>query len=275
MWLIEQLTPQQEALIPVYREKWRKIALSTERIDREKTVAAVQAAYHAIDYEPPEIIFQDSPDAACQWMLKRLSPQFIKSYLQEPNSLGSLFPSHFFQELTQALGQQLGKQVHAQLRNFFDYVADNLLNLNHVICNDLLNRYSLEANENSWWLEIQLNDCFQAESCAHWMTGFDFCISVLKIAYPDKEWQVFRSLVKECGWLFAYDNICIVCDRPLHIRFDDQNRLHAEGEPAIQFIDGYSLYSYHGVTLPENYGQIQPQQWQPQWLLSEENAELR
>jgi hypothetical protein len=107
------------------------------------------------------------------------------------------------------------------------------------------------------------------------MTGFDFCISVLNIDYPQQEWKVFQSLIKECGWLFAYDDICIVCDRPLHLRFDNQNRLHAEGEPAIEFIDGYSLYSYHGVNLPEKYGKIHPQQWQSQWLLREENAELR
>lgn len=62
---------------------------------------------------------------------------------------------------------------------------------------------------------------------------------------------------------------------PLHLRFDNENRLHAEGEPAIEFTDGYSLYSYHGVTLPEEYGKIHPQQCQSQWLLTEENAELR
>ncbi len=77
-------------------------------------------------------------------------------------------------------------------------------------------------------------------------------------------------------WLgYPFKEICIVCDRPLHLRFDNQNRLHAEGEPAIEFIDGYSLYSYHGVTLPEKYGKIHPQQWQANWLLTEENAELR
>lgn len=33
MLLIESLTPEQEALIPVYRKKWRRIAFSTETID--------------------------------------------------------------------------------------------------------------------------------------------------------------------------------------------------------------------------------------------------
>lgn len=56
---------------------------------------------------------------------------------------------------------------------------------------------------------------------------------------------------------------------------DNENRLHAEGEPAISFADGYSLYSYHGVTLPEKYGIVHPNQWQSKWLLEETNAELR
>jgi hypothetical protein len=276
MSLIENLTPEQEALIPVYREKWRAIALSTERIDREKAAEAVKAAYAAIDfgYEEPEIFFQDSPYAACNWMLKRLSSQFIDNYLNEPNSIGSLFSAHFSHELSSILNQQLGSE---QLNNCFYRVADDPLN--HEIFNDLNEKFSTQLNEepedHSWWVEMQLNDCFKPESHVNWMTGFDFCSSVLNIVHPQQEWKVFQSLIQECGWLFAYDDICIICDRPLHLRFDNENRLHAEGEPAIEFTDGYSLYSYHGVTLPEKYGKIHPQQWQAEWLLTEENAELR
>ncbi|RCJ18645.1 hypothetical protein A6S26_28070 [Nostoc sp. ATCC 43529] len=277
--MIENLTPEQEALIPVYREKWRKIALSTERIDKEKAAEAVKAAYVAIDYEQPEIFFHDSPYAACNWMLERLSPEFIENYLNEPNSLGSLFPAHFFQELSSILNEQFGSQLHRQLHNYFylDNVAEHPLN--HEIFNDLIEKFSTQVNEQSenfyCWIEIQLYECFQSEIYVNLMSGLDFCISVLNIVHPQQEWKVFQSLIQECGWLFAYDDICIICDRPLHLRFDNQNRLHAEGEPAIEYADGFSLYSYHGVTLPEKYGKIHPQQWQPQWLLSEENAELR
>jgi hypothetical protein len=45
---IDKLTPEQEALIPVYRDKWRAIALSTERIDRQKTQAIVKSAYRLV-----------------------------------------------------------------------------------------------------------------------------------------------------------------------------------------------------------------------------------
>jgi hypothetical protein len=41
---IDKLTPQ-EALIPVYRQKWRAIALSTEPIDHQKAAEVVKTAY--------------------------------------------------------------------------------------------------------------------------------------------------------------------------------------------------------------------------------------
>jgi len=58
---IEKLTPEQEALIPVYREKWRQIALSTERLDRTKAEASIKAAYIALGKPEPEIQFYSSP----------------------------------------------------------------------------------------------------------------------------------------------------------------------------------------------------------------------
>lgn len=60
MSLIEKLTPEQEALIPVYREKWRQIALCTQAVEPQKAVAAINAAYSLIGLSKPEIVFCDS-----------------------------------------------------------------------------------------------------------------------------------------------------------------------------------------------------------------------
>lgn len=61
MSLIEKLKPQQEALIQVYRDKWRRIALSTEPINHEKATEAVKAVYEVVGLPKPKIIFCDSP----------------------------------------------------------------------------------------------------------------------------------------------------------------------------------------------------------------------
>ena len=103
-------------------------------------------------------------------------------------------------------------------------------------------------------------------------------ISSFGVNLSQKAQEIHRCqklLFEHCGFIFPFEKICVVCDRPRHLRFDSQNRLHAEGEPAIEFADGWNFYYYHRVRLPEKYGQIHPNQWQSQWLLSEDNAELK
>lgn len=66
--ITEKLTPEQEALILFYREKWRvkptagfANALSTEPIDYQKASATVKAAYRAFGFKEPEIFFCSNP----------------------------------------------------------------------------------------------------------------------------------------------------------------------------------------------------------------------
>ncbi|MBD1903830.1 hypothetical protein H6F83_28475 [Coleofasciculus sp. FACHB-125] len=77
-----------------------------------------------------------------------------------------------------------------------------------------------------------------------WM---DYAISVLNVIYNSERWEVYQSLVSHCGWIFPYEGICLVCERPTKLSFDSDYRLHAEREPAIEFADGYRLYYQHGV----------------------------
>lgn len=65
--VISSLTPAQEALIPEYRERFKKIGLDTTPTDRTKAEAAMRKAYeylHAASGEcnaNPEIVWADSP----------------------------------------------------------------------------------------------------------------------------------------------------------------------------------------------------------------------
>ena len=68
--LIDKLTPEQEALIPVYRGKWRAIACKTGPIDRKKAAESVKAAYAALGEQEPEIVYSDSPFAALELIVQ-------------------------------------------------------------------------------------------------------------------------------------------------------------------------------------------------------------
>ncbi len=158
-------------------------------------------------------------------------------------------------QLRNQLRSQLGSQLWTRLRNELgsqlgSYLVNQLVN---QLCNGEI-QPELWTCDGSW---------------------IDFCIAELHCTYYQRQWKVFQSLVEDCGWIFPYQSTCLVCDRPIKLTFDSENCLHAEGEPAIQFADRFSVYSYHGVTLPEKYGILPPHRWQVQWLIEETNAELR
>lgn len=58
---IKALTPTQKALIAIYREKWRRIALSTKPIDRSTATTAAQKVYQLLELPEPKIVFAQSP----------------------------------------------------------------------------------------------------------------------------------------------------------------------------------------------------------------------
>ncbi len=103
----------------------------------------------------------------------------------------------------------------------------------------------------------------------------ELCISV-GFPHDSRLWDAYSSIVRHCGWIYEFSGFVAVCDRPIRISRNEQKQLHAEpGTPAIEFADGSGSYFYHGVILPENWGKLPHQQWQSQWLLEEQNAELR
>ena len=105
---------------------------------------------------------------------------------------------------------------------------------------------------------------------------YDYCISVLNYPYNQNHWDILQNIAKYCSWIFPYQHTCIVSNRPTSLSFDDENNLHeSNGKPAIEYADNFKVYAHHGVWLPEKYGKIPSSQWKSQWLLSEENAEIR
>lgn len=59
--LITSLTPEQEAQVPIYVDRYVKIGLSTAPCDREKAEAAIRACYAHHKHDAPRIEWCDSP----------------------------------------------------------------------------------------------------------------------------------------------------------------------------------------------------------------------
>ncbi len=59
--MINTITPEQEAKIPEYLEKYNKIGTNTSPCDRARAEAAVSASYAYLKFTPPTFVWADSP----------------------------------------------------------------------------------------------------------------------------------------------------------------------------------------------------------------------
>ena len=258
----------------------KRLTLSTRPIDAQKATEAVKVAYATIGLEQPEIIICSSPRDVCLQIFNLPKHDHSQNYSDEwdSNRLGKKLnwetmsqsivrdfasPAVWEYELSRMM---IGSEADSTLSSLINELVDSYVRsertMGNVFPNHLLSLKSPE-NPTTLFQEIYLTQLY---------------ISSLGLNLSQKAQEILRSqklLFEHCGWIFPFEKICFVCDRPRHLRFDSQNRLHAEGEPAIEFADGWNFYYYHGVRLPEQYGQLHPNQWQSQWLLAEENAEVR
>lgn len=87
---------------------------------------------------------------------------------------------------------------------------------------------------------------------AGWLSFYDYFLNETEVKNIEKITGLI-NLAKECGWVWTFDNVAIITDRPSTIKFDDNKRLHSETGPAIQYTDGTSIYCWHGVKIPSKW----------------------
>lgn len=256
---ITELTPAQEAQIRFYREKWSALALSTRPISHKKALKALKALYAACSLEEPQILFCDSPYAAAN-----ICRQLTRQQPSQPSGV-----------------RTSTNMLHVQLSNQLDVRLQSRLipQLEIRPANQRVGKPRSELRSaGQQYVQVFQDYTFgyEFQEYTQLLGFYDFCISVLDCACDEIIWEAFKSVAKYCGWLvYESGKTCVVCARPIFLSFGTEGPLHAEGEPVIQFADGYSEYFYHGVGLPEKYGRLHPHQWQARWLLKEHNAEVR
>lgn len=227
--------------------------MSTKSIDREKVVALIKAAYVVSDYPEPEILFYGSPFTAI-WEV--LAIESFKVYLGR--DIHIKFLKRVVDHLGHGIRQQLEEHLFIRLRNqvqfpefpyypskshpqasYFPYSAARCIE--HQLIADL-DKHELEFADILYFT----SNLTRLGEWAVLGCMFDFCISVLDLQHDKKKWKVLQELIQYCGFIFQFEKVCIVCDHPCKLSFDQENMLHAEGEPALQFADGYSVYACHG-----------------------------
>jgi hypothetical protein len=64
--------------------------------------------------------------------------------------------------------------------------------------------------------------------------------------------QGLNSVALECGWWWGFEDIVFMSDRPCILTLDDNNGLHNETGPALAYEDGFAIYAWHNVVIPDD-----------------------
>ena len=122
---IEKLTPEQEAELPFFRQKYLDIATSGDRIDRPVLEAAMADAYAVIDKPAPKLFIFDSP-AECLLAIKIFQMGNDKSLR---DNLGDNLSANLSANLVDNLSANLVDNLRDNLvNNLRDNLRDNLVN---------------------------------------------------------------------------------------------------------------------------------------------------
>lgn len=118
-----------------------------------------------------------------------------------------------------------------------------------------------------------LSDMSYGYSEADWLSYYNYFQEVCDLKCCNKL-QGLMDLAENSGWVSLYEDVVIFQERPNIIKFDDQKRLHCEDGPSIRFRDGFSLYHWHGVSIPAEWIEKKAD-LTPNIALSWENIEQR
>ncbi|PZV03542.1 MAG: hypothetical protein DCF22_26120 [Leptolyngbya sp.] len=216
--MITELTPEQRSLVLNCWKKWKSIALSTDKLQHEQAANTIKSAYQLMGFEEPSILFCNSP------------LQVLQQFGDPPSSTP---PCNLF-AVASGMHEQLRKQVTPLLwtrlwrRQSYVLGAKLSFSLHTSII------AALEA-QLKCPLIVETQEQIRAiAKAAGDVAILDFLTATLGCNHDfAQQWHTLLALIENCPWHFAFEDVCIVYDRPTKILPNSDGCLQIGEEPAM------------------------------------------
>ena len=260
------LTDEHRANLKPWAEKWTKIIMSTAAMDdadKSSVRDAINAMYVAGGMPPPRhIVFVSSPlignvasgFSAAIW---HLAATRAATWAATSDATRAATSDATWAETraetraatsaeTRGWAHRLALTIAPQAAHFLVSCANNAMNM---------------ANGGNHWAQD-----------VSWLSFFDHVAGLALPIY--QQWRHYELAAIHGSWRWVHQDFCIVSDRPSILLVDDRNRPHCADGPSHQWRDGWSLYFWHGVKVPETVI-MSPQSITTTMIDDEPNQEVR
>ena len=122
-----------------------------------------------------------------------------------------------------------------------------------------------------------LRQCRWGWSEDYWLAGYEASMREAKTQPSLGVLNRFLSLVQireQISVFFPFADVVMCCENPVVLKRDERNRLHSAEGPAIAYGDGWKLWAWHGVRVPQEAIE-RPQTLTIEQVDMQRNAEVR
>jgi len=109
---------------------------------------------------------------------------------------------------------------------------------------------------------------------APWLAFYDFFAEECGLRSQIRKLSGLQKISRAANWYLPHWKLVWISDRPELCCIAD-GRLHAEGGPALRYRDGWSIWSLHGVRVPQWLAETRDTVIDPQKFTEIDNAEIR
>ena len=276
---ITKITDEQKAKLPELVERW--VGYASEQSDYIDIKNAVHEIYRLMGKPAPTVLISDSPYSAI----------YTTAALRLIKEGGSTLRS----TLSSTLGSTLRSTLYSTLRSTLDSTLRSTLSstLDSTLRSTLGStlRSTLD-NTNDQEFKSALSWAYQGSYIVTWWgvwAGYYEYAKDIGVSFDEDKLNAFINFTRHIPHICVADGIAIVSMKPTKIHWQEtevqpisginhmpKNRiLHADGELAVEFGDGWGIYVFNGVVLPEKIGKVRSKNWDPEWILEEKNQEIK
>lgn len=280
---IDKLTPEQEAQLDPWADKWIAIGLSTDRADRAKFEGAVRECYGFAGYaEPKNITWVQSP-----LVLSIAAP--LAALVLEPNEV--LGPKQKQETLHNVINYCLSKIPD-------EYVRDEAIEAIFGVTGMIFDGDPGKVKNNNP-LYVKVRDSVRDTWTSYiggqfWAGGWwwggaytSFFREVCHLELEGNLWEraiAYEKTIESACWWWPHKEFVMVSERPVAIHREqtdpavsrgwNSHRLHSTEEAAILWPDGWGVFSIHGVRVPAQVV-LAPETMTAKQIIDEPNLEVR
>lgn len=246
---IKNLTADEIETLKVYAKKWRNIGYDTARGNKDIANKALLESYKVVGLQPfKEVIWVESPYTLI------IADHIINIAIEK-----ELYNQYSFQTVVsdclpyfvQKIDDLMKGKIHKT--KVYDRKATEIMSEEHrQIMFDVIDK---QVSSDSYTLVNKLTDSLYSSLYGshdtHWLALFDFFEQEFG-AEECKKLYPMQDIARHCGWWIAREVTCLVSEKQSFISLNEDEELHNETRAALEYIDGFAVYSVDGVLVPQN-----------------------